>query len=274
MHKWTLAVAGLAAAAMAGFGCTSSDSSTRPSTAADTTVKTEATATRDIDPAADTPLRRMCDTLAAAKSFKLHSMATMEQRMESGQLVQIPRDAVMVVSRPDKLQADVRRGSNRYRIWHQGKEVTILDVGRNLYTVIETPQRIDEMLDFLAERYDIIVPLDDLLYPNPYEGLTQRVKTGVYVDRQSIDGQACDHLLFKQENVDWQVWIDAKSPALPRKAMITYKDDPDQPQYEAALDQWQLDPPTDAAQFTPQLPPQARRVDITELVGSREGGEK
>ncbi|MCE5327503.1 MAG: DUF2092 domain-containing protein [Planctomycetaceae bacterium] len=233
-----------------------------------------ATTNPDIDPRADAALRRMSSTLAKAKWLKVHSVATMEQRTDSGQLAQFSRDSTVVVGRPDQMQADVRRGQQSHRIWHQGKELTILDVRQNTYATIETPQPLDDMFDFLAEQHGLVIPLDDLLYPNPYEALTERVASGAYVDRQDIGGRMCDHLLFTQDNVDWQVWIDTAEPAVPRKVVITYKEDPDRPQYEAVLDQWQFDPPADPAQFTPQVPTAARRVEIADLVGSNAGEKK
>jgi hypothetical protein len=231
-------------------------------------------AARDIDPRADAALRRMSDALAAAKSFKLHSMATVEERTDSGQMAQFSRDSTVLFTRAGQLQADVRRGADQRRIWHEGKELTILDVPENRYVVLQTPESVDKMLDFLAEEHGIVVPLDDLLYPNPYEVLTEKVNSGVWVDQQEIGGRKCDHLLFTQDNVDWQIWIDSGEPAVPRKVVITYKDDPDQPQYEAILDQWQLNPTVDLAQFKAQVPPSAKRVEIGELVPSEQGEEQ
>ena len=77
-------------------------------------------------------------------------------------------------------------------------------------------------------------------------------------------------LLFTQENVDWQIWIDAGEKAVPRKIVITYKNEADQPQYEAVLDDWRLATADDLARLKPALPPSAKRVDITELFGSGE----
>ena len=230
------------------------------------TVPLGCTATNsNIDPRADAALRRMSDTLAAAKSFRMHSTATIEERLDSGQVAQFSRDSVVSVSRPDRLQAEVRRGPDSYRIWRQGEELTVLDVGQNVYCVVQTPGHIGDTLDLLAEKYGIVVPLDDLLYPNPYEVLIEQVKSGDYLGQQEIGGHKCDHLLFTQDNVDWQIWIDAGTQAVPRKVVITHKDDPDRPQYESLLDDWQLNPQANPAQFTPQLPKSAGRVDIEDL---------
>lgn len=220
----------------------------------------------NIDPRADAALQRMSQTLAQAQSFKLHSTATIEERLDSGQMAQFSRDSSVVMRRPDGFHATVRRGPDTHVVWHNGSELTILDSRRNLYATLQTPQRVDDMLDELAEKHGIVVPLDDLFFPDPYKVLTEHITSGTFVDQQDINGHKCDHLLFTQDNVDWQIWIDTGTPAVPRKVVITHKDDPDQPQFEAVLDDWQLNVPTDSAQFKPKVPQSARLVKIEELL--------
>ena len=228
----------------------------------------------NIDPQADASLRRMSQTLAAAKSFQVHSMATMEDRTDTGQMAQFSRDAIITIQRPDGFKAETRRGPDVRRIWHKGKELTILDVRTSQYAVLQTPEKIEEMLDFLAEKHGIVVALDDLMFPDPYRGLVKNVKTGVMVDQADVSDHKCDHLLFTQDNVDWQIWIDVEKQALPRKVVITYKEDPDRPQFEAVLQEWQLNISTEPSQFVPQLPPGAKKVDIEDLGSADEGEQK
>lgn len=274
MPTWKRALMCLAVAAMAGLGCGpnvdtgSRGDADKPGAAA---VKGGSGA---IDPRADAALRKMSATLAKAKTFQVHSTATVDERLDSGQMAQFSRDSVITVGRPDRMQADVRRGAESYRFWYQGKDLTVLDVRRDMYAVIQTPDRIDQMLDLLADEYGIVVPLDDLLYPDPYEGLVERVQSGDYVDQQEIGGRLCDHLLFTQENVDWQIWIDTSEQAVPRKVVITYKDDPEQPQYEAVLDEWKLDLKVDPSQFAAKTPQSARRVEISELTNLEQGEKR
>lgn len=218
-----------------------------------------------IEPRADAALKRMSQTLAAQKSFRVHSTATIEEEMESGQVVQVLRDAVITLSRPSGFHAEVHYGSDIRRVWHQGTDLTIFDVKDNQYAVLETPEKIDDMLDFLAEERGIIIPLDDLLYTDPYEGLTDNALTGVFVDQQEIGGRLCDHLLFTQENVDWQIWIDTATQAVPRRVVITYKDDLNRHQFEANLTDWQLGLALDASAFKPSLPASATKVEISEI---------
>jgi hypothetical protein len=225
---------------------------------------------RDISPKADDALRKMSRTLADARAFTVHTTATMDQRLDSGQMAQFTRDTIIVLSRPDGLFAQAKRDKDLYRFWHTGKEVTILDVRRDLYATVETPAPVDDMLDCLAEKYDVVIPMADLLYSDPYKVLVEDVEVGTYVDKQQIGDNTCHHLLFTQENVDWQIWIETGEKAVPRKVVITYKNDPGEPQYEAVLDDWHYAKPEDLARLKPDIPSSAKRVDINQLFGSDE----
>ncbi len=219
----------------------------------------------NIDPRANDVMRQACEVLAGAEAFRLTSTATMEEPLENGQLVQMGRNAKILIRRPDCMYAEVHDGPEWCKVWYKGRELTILDLRRNCYSSVSTPNRLDKMLDFMAEKYGVVFPLSDLLFPDPYCTLTERVTSGTYVDEQSVGGHLCHHLLFTQENVDWQIWIDAGGIAVPRKVVITYKSDPGAPQYEAVLDEWQRATPEDA-EFTPDVPKTALRVDFQDLL--------
>jgi len=78
----------------------------------------------------------------------------------------------------------------------------------------------------------------------------------------------CHHLAFRQEGIDWQIWIEDSDQALPRKLVITLKEQPGHPQYLALIDKWNLTPdaPDSAFEFTP--PAGAKRIDLTPLSSS------
>ena len=50
-----------------------------------------------------------------------------------------------------------------------------------------------------------------------------------------INGVECDYLAFRTEDVDWQIWVEDGERALPRKVVITFKDQPGYPQFVAVL---------------------------------------
>jgi hypothetical protein len=72
------------------------------------TVCTEVRA-QAVDPAAPQTLQRMTDYLGSLQKFSLHTQNTLEDVLDSGHRVDFEVSANVVVSRPNKLQAE-RRG--------------------------------------------------------------------------------------------------------------------------------------------------------------------
>ena len=70
--------------------------------------------------------------------------------------------------------------------------------------VVDAPDTIDATLDVITNEYGVTVPLIDLLYADPYPGLTDAVKTGQYIGVHTVDGQPCHHLLFTQQTINWE----------------------------------------------------------------------
>ncbi len=135
------------------------------------------------------------------------------------------------------------------------------------------PGRIDRMLDYMVEKYDLVVPMADLLAGKTYKSLLANVESGSYVGLHSVGETQCHHLLMEQENIDWQIWIDAAQPPLPRKLVITYKQEPGQPQYVATMDDWDLSPAISQGTFKFTPPADAKAVSMADLV-SQERGEQ
>jgi hypothetical protein len=224
------------------------------------------TRVREIDAQADRALKHMCDTLDGAKAFRFRVQATMDRPVETGQLAQFHRASDITVVRPDRLYAKTDSDDGKWSAWYRGKKLTVLDREDNTYATETVPGRIDEMLDFMADNYDLVVPMADLLVGKTYDSLLADVEEGSYVGLHLVGDTKCHHLLFRQENLDWQIWIDAGQQPLPRKLVITYTQEPNQPQYVATMDAWDLAPTIAEGTFTFTPPAGAKSVTMSDLI--------
>jgi hypothetical protein len=220
----------------------------------------------DIDSVADSTLRQMCDLLDGSKSFRLTVHATMDGRAESGQLVQFNRASDISITRPDRLYAKTDSNEGKWSVWYQNRSLTVLDRESNEYATEAVPGRIDEMLDYLAENHDLCMPMADLLVGKTYDSLLADVEEGTYLGLHLAGDTKCHHLLFRQENIDWQIWIDSGAKPLPRKMVITYTQQPDQPQYVATMDNWDLAPALPSDTFTFAPPADAKSIALEDLI--------
>ncbi len=219
-----------------------------------------------VDPQADEALRKMSAALAGARAFSVRGAMTMDEPVAEGHLAQFSRETNIVVRRPDRLMAERHEGDDVYIAWYTGNELTILDKRANTCAVAKVPGRIDDMLDEVATKYSLTMPLADLLFADPYKVLIADVLTGKYVGLHEVGGVNCAHLLFTQENVDWQIWIDAGREPLPRKVVIDYKHAPGRPQFIAVLSDWDLAASAVEDRFKPVLPKGVRKIEMDELL--------
>ena len=220
----------------------------------------------DIDAHADSAIRQMCSLLDGAKSFRLKVHATMDGRAETGQLVQFNRSSDIAIVRPDRLHAMTDSIEGKWSVWYRGRSLTVLDRETNEYATEAVPGRIDEMLDYLVENYDLCMPMADLLIGETYNSLLADVEEGTYLGLHLVGDTQCHHRLFRQENIDWQIWIDSGAKPLPRKMVITYTEQPDHPQYVATMGDWELAPAISDDTFTFVPPADAKSIAMADLI--------
>ncbi|MEW6250327.1 MAG: DUF2092 domain-containing protein [Planctomycetota bacterium] len=216
-----------------------------------------------IAPEADALLKKMGACLAGAKQFAFSACDMMDQFLSDGQRVQVSINHRFMVRRPNAVAAEAQGDLEHARYVYDGKNLTLVDRTENLYAVLVVPDTLDAMLDFVAAEFALTMPLSDLFFSDPYAAVRPRIRSAKYIGLHQVRGVKCHHLAIRQESVDWQIWVQAADPPVPRKLVITYKELPGQPQYLAFLDDWNLaaEAPDGAFTFTP--PPGARKTELT-----------
>lgn len=234
--------------------------------------------TGPVQPKAGEILRQMSKYLAGVKqfSFQVHDMV--DELLDSGQKIQLSSTRRIAVRRPDKVSADTVGDLLNERVRYDGSTLTVLDIQQNVYSAIQVPDNIDEALDYVAQRYGLTMPLADLLLSDPHEAVIGGVQFGQYIGLHDVQGVKCHHLAFRQEGLDWQIWIEDGARPLPRKLVITYKAAPGQPQYVAFLGEWNLSPQLPDSAFTLEIPEGVERIDLeaiaTQVTPGRAPGDQ
>jgi hypothetical protein len=218
-----------------------------------------------IDPRADQLLNRTCDGLASSKAFTFHAEITFDKVLPSNVKLQFAAAADYAVQRPDQLAVDFHSDLGAKDIWYSGTNVTILDPPHMVYASTEVPASIDGMMQRLEEAHNLSIPLADLAYSHPCEMFRKGVVYSAYIGVNDVAGEDCDHLAFTKNNVDWQVWLQRTGRHLPRKIVINYRSAPGSPEYVAVLSDWKFPESIPASTFRPDLPKDAKRIDIMKV---------
>jgi len=218
-----------------------------------------------IDPQADELLRRMSDCLAQAQFFSVNAEVWQDIQLGSGQQVQASRTIDLQVRRPNRFHAEVRSTRRNRGLYYDGTSITLLNRVRNFYGSIPAPATLDEALDVASERFGITLPLEDLIVSDPYQNAMRKVTSGIRLGPVTVLGVPCEHLAFSLGTVDWQIWIEDGAQPVPRKIVITYKDEEGTPEYTAILSNWDFQTKLPDFLFTFEPPTGATEISVAEI---------
>jgi hypothetical protein len=207
-------------------------------------------------------LRDTCDYLKQAESFTFRADIVHDEIFPNAQKIEYTGRADISVQRPNRLRADYSGEDRESSVWYDGETLTVLDREHNLYASGPAKATIDETLDMVFDKHGFTIPVADLVYSDPCEGLTEHVETLFYVGTRDIDGRAIHHLAATQADIDWQIWIEVGRRIIPRKMVITYADEPGDPQYSATLTDWDFAPRLPERLFQFEAPAGSARIEF------------
>lgn len=220
---------------------------------------------RSVEARADEELKKMGEFLAKLPHFALEAEETFDEIPDGELRRQLTNLRRVAVERPNHVAADATGDTLNRASWYDGRTVTVLDKEHNVYATIEAPGTIDATFDKLEDEYGVVLPLADLLYADPYPVLMAGVTFGRYLGLHQAAGVDCHHLAFSQETIEWQIWIDAGDKPLPRKLVISYVQEPGEPQYSAVIRRWNLQSTVPEGLFTFEAPDGAQKIELDTL---------
>lgn len=222
----------------------------------------ESTPASAIDERADEILRQMSEFIESQGKFSFSAETERDFLTTSGVYIKVAHDVDVLVKRPNQFWATATGDLVQREFWYDGKQVTVVDTERNIYASGDAPATMDETLDTLIQKLKVDMPLADLLYSDIYEGLTKNVQFGYYFGMSEVDGVPCHHLVFVQDGIDWQVWIEDSDTPVLRKVAIAYKEREGVPRYTATLSDWNFEPEIASDRFTFSPPANAEKVEF------------
>src|SRR5437667_6758561 len=86
------------------------------------------------------------------------------------------------------------------------------------------------------------LPLRELFASDLPQELKDALGAARLVGEEKVDGIATDHVAFRGDTADVQLWIPRDGDPLPQRIVITYRLAEGQPQFEANFSGWNLNP--------------------------------
>jgi hypothetical protein len=210
-------------------------------------------------------LKAMSDYLAGQQAISFGYDATLEVVTKDDQKLGLANSGSVTINRPDKIHATRTGGFVDVEMLFDGKTLTLLGKNANIYTQAEVPGTLDHLVDELRETYKMPLPAADLLLSNPYDELMLDVVDTKDLGSGVIDGVECDHLAFRKEEVDWQIWIAQGDRPYPCRYVITTKTVAQGPQYSIQVRDWKTGDDVTADDFGFENTTNAEKVDVKDL---------
>jgi hypothetical protein len=218
-----------------------------------------AAAANELDPKALDALKGMGAYLRTLKSFSVRSEVTKDEVLASGQKIQFASTVDMRARMPDRLRVDVNSDRKQRQFYYDGKAVTQYAPRVGYYASVAAPGTVRETLAAAADKYDLQIPLSDLFFWGTDKSGIEDIKSAIVVGASRIGTVECDHYAFRQDGVDWQLWIERGKTPLPRKLVITTMDEPERPQYAAVM-AWNLAAKVDDKTFAFVPPKDVQKI--------------
>ncbi len=238
-----------------------------PSTAPE--ARTEADDTESVDPDAVTALHRMGEYLRTLRSFEVSSTSDTDEVLEDGQRIQISSTATMHVQRPTSLSAEVTTDRDERRYYYDGHTFTIESPRQGYYATVEAPGTLGDLVEVAGDRYGIDLPMVDLFLWGTDQDDTGEFTSAIDLGPSTIGRVETEHYAFRQEGLDWQIWIAQGDRPLPRMVVLTTTDEEARPSHRAVYT-WDLHAEQDATAFTFRPRASSHRIELEDQLARAE----
>lgn len=212
-------------------------------------------------------LKGMSDYLARQQTMALTVDTSIEIITSEIEKLQFNSTSTTTLKRPNQIRMKREGGFARIEMFYDGKTLTVRDLDAKTYAQRPTAPSIDGLVSELHAGAGAAMPGIDLLLSDPYMALTEDVQSGMVVGEAVINGVRCDHLAYRNSEVDWQIWIRQGAEKVPCKFIITTKTMAAAPQYTVTITGWKSGQSVSDADLRFQPLPGERKVEAKDMLG-------
>ncbi len=228
-------------------------------------TKAQTPQVRRIDTVAVAVLDRMSAVIGELGSCTVTIKSNYDITSKELGLIKHSDEEQLFLHGPNKLlvKSEGDRGSRDF--YFDGSKLTYYSMDKNQYGQIEASMSLVEMIDTVSKLYGIEFPAADFLYPSFVDDILTESQELVYLGLTKVDGKECYHIAGKGSDKTFQFWISSDAYCLPLKMVIVYTNREMNPQYEAVLTDWQVNPTLPDALFSFAIPHRAQRIKLVPL---------
>jgi len=209
-------------------------------------------------------LKSMSDYLATQKAISAAFDSALEVMTPQGEKIQFNSSGTLLLQRPNEIRLTRTGGYADVELLLDGKTATLYGKNLNSYVQLDGVSSVDQLIDTLRDR-GMSIPGADLLLGNVYETLSADVIEAKHIGLGVINGVECEHLAFRNKDIDWQLWVQVGAKPIPCKYVITSKAVGMAPQYTLVIKDWKTEVQVDQTAFAFKPAEGAKKVEPSEL---------
>ena len=215
-----------------------------------------------IEPGVLDELNRMGTYLRTLNMFTLQVDTTLDEVLLSGQKLQFGGKLTYKFRKPNGLFLNLDTDRQQRQFFFDGKTFTLYSPRMHFYASTPAPATVKELVGDLKDKYGIELPIADLFLWGTDAAKVSAIKSAIAVGPARINGAVCEQFAFRQEGVDWQLWIRQGDKPLPCRLVIVTTDDDAKPQYSATFS-WDTTTAVAESAFSFTAPKDAHRIRFT-----------
>jgi hypothetical protein len=222
-----------------------------------------------IDPESLADLLESLEFLSKSQKFTFTADVQYDALQGNGQKLEFGGAHKVTVVRPNKLYSEVvsRDGSKKVFLF-DGKDIYYVDLDQNVYASVPRPGDINQAVDYFTEDLDMPLPIGQLVSSDAADFVKKEIYAGGFVEQSTIGGILSEHLAFRTQNLDFQVWVASEDDPLQTRLVIDYKDYPASPQYRADFRDWNFKPEVNDSLFVFKPADGMQKIEFAPLLRS------
>lgn len=225
--------------------------------------KAEMATPQEGDPEAMLVLLGMAEFLARTPSFGVTIRSGYDAIQADGQRIEFGEKRRITLRRPDRVRVDVERSDgDRGLLLYDGMTLTAFKPSDNIFAQVDKNGTVDDVLVYMVKDLGLTLPLARMFHSGFRQSLEKMTTSASFVEENFLFDVPTDHLTARSQNVDLQIWIAQGEQPLPRRAVITYKSEPGQPQFWAELSDWDFSTGSAGESFAFTPPAGAEKVPL------------
>lgn len=208
-------------------------------------------------------VKRMAVFLSQAQRFSVTADMGFDAVQDNGQKIEFGETRKILLSRPDRLRVDdTKRDGSESELIFDGKSIMLYYAGDNVYAVVEKPGTVDDAVSYFVNDLGMRLPLAEMLSSKLSENIAGETISAAYVEKASIQGVPCDHVILRGADADMQLWVAQGAEPLPQRVVITYYHLDGRPQFWAQFSDWNLKPKVSDKLFSVTPPEGAVKIEF------------